>query len=61
MSWGSDERKEIRPTVEWLPGPKQTMVVAQPDMAMAWVDPWVGLGPEFFMQIGLGWVEFNQI
>ena len=32
----------------------------QPQLSMGWVDPWVGLGRDFSVFGGLGWVHYSQ-
>jgi len=31
-----------------------------PELSMGWVDPWVGLGRDFSVIGGLGWVNYSK-
>jgi len=35
-------------------------VISSPELSMGWVDPWVGLGRDFSVFGGLGWVHYRK-
>jgi len=34
--------------------------MSEPELSMGWVDPWVGLGRDFSVFGGLGWVNYSK-